>query len=112
MDMVSVLNLGDRNYNFELPCDVEIIDMEEENLRLQLEVTRQRLLLNDSEEQFWDEKKIVQQLRNDKIQHETCLAFPDAVILELEANLEENSKKYVAQQENIKDLEVLIVKFD
>jgi hypothetical protein len=34
------------------------------------------------------------------------------VIPELEANLEENSKKYVAQQENIKDLKVLIVKFD
>jgi hypothetical protein len=58
MDMVSVLNLGDWNSNFELPCDVEKIDMEEENLRLQLEVTRQRLLLDDSEEQFWDEKKI------------------------------------------------------
>jgi hypothetical protein len=52
----------------------------------------------------------VQQLRNNKIQHEICPAFLDAVTQELEANLEENSKKYVAQEENIKDLEVLIEK--
>jgi uncharacterized coiled-coil protein SlyX len=44
----------------------------------------------------------------DKIQHEICLAFQDLVIEELEANVEENSKKYVAQQDN--DLEVLIEK--
>jgi hypothetical protein len=55
-------------------------------------------------------KRRLQQLRNKKIQHEICLAFLDVVIQELEANLEENSKKYVAQQENIKDLEVLIEK--
>jgi hypothetical protein len=61
---------------------------------------------------FGTKRRLCNKLHNDKIQHETCLAFPDAVIPELEANLEENSKKYVAQQENIKDLEVLIVKFD
>jgi hypothetical protein len=47
--------------------DAEKIDMEEENLRLQLEVTRQHLLIDDSEERVRDGKKIVQQLRNDKI---------------------------------------------
>jgi hypothetical protein len=81
--------------------DAKKIDMEEENLRLQLEVTR-CLSIDDLEEQVWDRQKIVQQSRNDKIQHEINLAFRDAVIEELEASVEENNKKDAAQQDNLK----------
>jgi uncharacterized coiled-coil protein SlyX len=45
-----------------------------------------------------------------KIEHEAYLAFRDVVIEELEANVEENNKKIVAQQEKIKELKVLIDK--
>ena len=86
--------------------DAEKIDMEEENLRLQLIVARQSLLIDDLEEQVREEKMMAQQLRNDKIQHEIYLAFQDLVIEELEANVEGNNKKDVAQQDKIKDLEV------
>jgi hypothetical protein len=66
-------------------------DTEETNIMLHMEVTRRRLLLDDFEEQVRNEKKIVQQLQNDKIQQESYLSFQDAVIEELEANVEEIS---------------------
>jgi hypothetical protein len=55
--------------------DAEKIDMEEENLRLQLEVTRQRLLKDDLEEQVRDKKKIVQQLRRTRFNMKFVLHF-------------------------------------
>jgi uncharacterized coiled-coil protein SlyX len=57
-----------------------------------------------------DEKKVVQQIHNDKIRHESYLAFQDAVIEELETNVEESYKKDVAQQDKTKKFEVLIEK--
>jgi hypothetical protein len=55
-------------------------------------------LIDDLEEQVWDGKKIMQQLRTDKIQHETYLAFQDTVIKDLEADGEE-----ITAQDKIKE---------
>jgi hypothetical protein len=55
-------------------------------------------LIDDLEEQVWDGKKIMQQLRTAKIQHETYLAFQDTVIKDLEAVGEE-----ITAQDKIKE---------
>jgi polyribonucleotide nucleotidyltransferase len=71
--------------------DDEKIDIEQGNLRLHLEVTRQGLLIVDLEEQVQDEKKILQQVCDAKLQAEAFIAFQDAVIEKLEAKVEENN---------------------
>jgi hypothetical protein len=71
-----------------------------------LEVTRQGLLIVDLEQQVQDEKKILQQICDAKIQDEAFVAFQDAVIEKLEAKVEENNNKYVAQ-DKIKELKVV-----
>lgn len=90
--------------------DGEKIDMEQENLKLQLEVTRQRLLIVDLEEQVREEKTMVQQIRDAKLQDEAYLAFQDEVIEELEAKVQENTNNKDVAQVKIKELEVLIQK--
>jgi hypothetical protein len=90
--------------------DAEKIEMEEKNRRLHFEVTRQRHLIHNLEEQVRDKKLLVQQLRHDRLQQETYLAFQDMMIEELEAKVEIMNRKDVAQKEKIKELEVLIEK--
>jgi uncharacterized coiled-coil protein SlyX len=87
-----------RSHNKATQVDSEKIEMEEKNLRLHLVLTRQGLLIDDLEEQVQDEKKIVQQVCNKKIQHESYLAFQDAVIEELEEEVDEMNKEGTAKQ--------------
>jgi hypothetical protein len=50
------------------------------------------------EEQVQDKKKIVQQVCDKKIQHESYLAFKNVVIEELEAEIDEINKKGTSKQ--------------